>query len=389
MTRGAALLLALACALPARAADDASAVFQGVSPSVYSIITQSASAGMMGSGVVVRPGYIVTNFHVVKGATHIKVQHNGSEEEAALAASDAEHDLALLHVYALAAPAVRFGDSQGLRVGQAVYAIGSPRGLELSLSAGLVSSLRVAKDGNVIQTTAPISPGSSGGGLFDQYGRLVGITVGQISNAQNLNFALPVEWLHYVGVAVKASDVSELQNGAAVTTAMATAEPPVPQNLAQPLNETPPSAPATSPPPHAQTPAAAPAKAPAPAAGKPPATNLYVVTGTIVLLLVLAIPAARRLADFMSSDTLPDPPRNARAAPTRAQRLEPFRQQARDELKSERRDDDTWLRALEQAHGDQPRALVAYIDLRSEALYKAEMDRRWNSARSNQPGPRA
>src|SRR5262249_49670558 len=84
-----------------------------------------------------------------------------------------------------------------LQVGQRVYAIGAPQELELTLSDGLISGLRQTEGGSIqlIQTSAPISPGSSGGGLFDQDGRLVGITTFFVEEGQNLNFALPAAWV--------------------------------------------------------------------------------------------------------------------------------------------------------------------------------------------------
>jgi hypothetical protein len=109
---------------------------------------------------------------------------------------DTKRDLCQLQVPNLAAPAVALGSSRELKVGQKVYALGNPKGLEVTLSDGLVSALR-GPDGvePIIQTTAPISPGSSGGGLFDGDGRLVGITTLQRPDGQNLNFALPAEWV--------------------------------------------------------------------------------------------------------------------------------------------------------------------------------------------------
>jgi S1-C subfamily serine protease len=89
---------------------------------------------------------------------------------------------------------VTIGTSE-TRVGQRVYAIGSPQGLELTLSEGLVSALRQTTNGSIIQTTAPISPGSSGGGLFNANGQLVGIVTFQSRTGQNLNFALPAHWI--------------------------------------------------------------------------------------------------------------------------------------------------------------------------------------------------
>ncbi len=81
------------------------------------------------------------------------------------------------------------------KVGQRVYAIGAPQGLELTLSEGLISALRGTDKGAIIQTTAPVSPGSSGGGLFNSSGQLVGIVTFQRKSGQNLNFALPAAWI--------------------------------------------------------------------------------------------------------------------------------------------------------------------------------------------------
>ena len=91
--------------------------------------------------------------------------------------------------------AVSLGDSKNLKVGQRVYAVGAPEGLELTLSEGLISALRSVANFRYIQTTASISHGSSGGGLFDAQGRLIGITTFYWSDGQNLNFALPADWI--------------------------------------------------------------------------------------------------------------------------------------------------------------------------------------------------
>lgn len=83
--------------------------------------------------------------------------------------------------------------STSLEVGETLFAIGSPRGQENTLSQGLLSGIRRDSGITYIQTTAPISPGSSGGGLFDQYGNLVGITTLEISDSQSLNFAIAID----------------------------------------------------------------------------------------------------------------------------------------------------------------------------------------------------
>lgn len=151
----------------------------------------------VGSGVVVGKDGILTNCHVAKADLEgvLKLHQNGVEPVTAqLYARVRGKDLCLLKTnHPIGEPAV-LGASSRLKVGAPVYAIGAPQGLELSLSDGVVSQLRGDAKAPLIQTTAPISPGSSGGGLFDAEGRLVGITTFYLEGGQNLNFALPVEW---------------------------------------------------------------------------------------------------------------------------------------------------------------------------------------------------
>ena len=112
--------------------------------------------------------------------------------------ADKPHDLCLLRINDKIGPTLKTRESKSLKVGQRVYAIGAPLGLELSFSEGIISSLRKADGGFVIQTTTPISPGSSGGGLFDEDGILIGVTTFQTAKGQNLNFAVPAEWISSV-----------------------------------------------------------------------------------------------------------------------------------------------------------------------------------------------
>lgn len=149
----------------------------------------------MGSGVVLPDGNVVTNCHVVKGASRLKVRIGDKEHPAILRYSDWDRDVCSLSIEGLSAPAVVVGNTKTLKVGAKVYAIGAPKGLELTLSDGIVSSLREVDGGHYIQTTAAISPGSSGGGLFDENGALVGLTTFYLAEGQNLNFAVPVEWV--------------------------------------------------------------------------------------------------------------------------------------------------------------------------------------------------
>lgn len=158
-----------------------------------------------GSGIVVDPnGYILTNAHVVKGARSIDVRVREAEEEgtiysARLIGLDAETDLAVLKIDAShALPALAFADSDHVRQGQIAFALGSPMGLDNSLTAGYVSApvRYVGSEGPVayIQTDAPINPGNSGGPLLNIEGRVIGINtmiLSQSGGSEGIGLAIP------------------------------------------------------------------------------------------------------------------------------------------------------------------------------------------------------
>jgi len=173
------------------------ALFARVSGSVVRINVYGAGSARIGqgSGVVIDRDTVITNCHVARAGTRLKVLHEGSTLDASVDVADQQHDLCRLSVPGLPAQPVAVGSAASLKVGQKVYAIGSPQGLDLTLSDGLVSSLRQGPDGTFIQTSAPISPGSSGGGLFNDEGVLVGIVTFQVTSGQNLNFAIPADWI--------------------------------------------------------------------------------------------------------------------------------------------------------------------------------------------------
>ncbi len=172
-------------------------IFVQVSPSVVvvDIFDAKGKSIGLGSGAVIGAGQVITNCHVAKMGKHLQVRRSGKTFKATLQYADPDRDLCQLSVPDLQATPVTLGTAKKLRVGQRVYAIGAPEGLELTLSEGLISSLRPYEGSQYIQTSAAISPGSSGGGLFDDQGRLIGITSFQIIEGQNLNFALPVDWI--------------------------------------------------------------------------------------------------------------------------------------------------------------------------------------------------
>lgn len=172
-------------------------LFAKLAPSIVRINVSSPSGQQtgIGSGVVIAQGSVITNCHVAEAGSVLQVKSGDTSHDARLALADQAHDLCKLDVPSLKAEPVTVRLSNVLRTGQKVVAIGAPKGLDLTISEGIVSSLRKVDDGTLIQTTAPVSPGSSGGGLFDMQGNLVGIVTFQVSTGQNLNFAAPAEWI--------------------------------------------------------------------------------------------------------------------------------------------------------------------------------------------------
>ena len=162
----AAAALAVLVAAPAQALEP-DALFEKLSPSVWEVFTFGEQrANSLGSGVVIGPGEMVTNCHVLAKAKAVLVRRQNVMYEAKLKHADAPRDLCVLSVANFNAPAVQVAPLSKVKVGQKAYAIGNPKGLEATLSEGLISGLRGewADGSHVIQTTAPISPGSSGGG---------------------------------------------------------------------------------------------------------------------------------------------------------------------------------------------------------------------------------
>jgi hypothetical protein len=192
------MLLALLAALPPSAlALTASQVYEQVKDSVVVVkaYDQQGKPVGLGSGVMLPSGDIITNYHVVKAGVRYTAGQDKQGVPATLKAGDPDKDLCLLTAPGLTAKPAHLGQAVKLKVGDPVYAVGAPQGLELSLSEGIVSQLRGGGPHPIIQTTVAISPGSSGGGLFNAEGELVGITTFYLKDSQSLNFAVPVEWI--------------------------------------------------------------------------------------------------------------------------------------------------------------------------------------------------
>ena len=169
------------------------------------IFGQSVESASSGSGfIITQDGYIVTNHHVISGASSVTVTlHDGTEYPATVVGSDSDYDVAVLKVEATGLTAVTLGDSGNVNVGDSVLAIGNPLGeLTFSMSQGIVSCCdrAINVDGtpfNMIQVDASINPGNSGGPLMNLYGEVVGIVSAKYSNYSNttvegLGFAIPI-----------------------------------------------------------------------------------------------------------------------------------------------------------------------------------------------------
>jgi len=162
----------------------------------------------LGSGVILsKNGYIVTNYHVVSGATKIIVKTmDGKKYKAKLIGSDPKTDLAVLKINAKNLHPITIADSSKVKVGDLVLAIGNPFGLRESVTAGIVSALNRNSIGlnayeNFIQTDAAINPGNSGGALVDMKGRLIGINSAIISKSggnNGIGFAIPSNMVKFV-----------------------------------------------------------------------------------------------------------------------------------------------------------------------------------------------
>ncbi len=178
---------------------DAQQIFERVSPSIVVI----KAGNSQGSGVVYSVNntgltpttFILTNCHVVKDVTQVTVERLGKKATGNVKTCDEDRDMAVVTLGG-ALPNLQIRKSP-LKVGEPAFAVGAPQGLELSISQGIVSQLRKTDLGNepMIQTTAAISQGSSGGGLFDSEGRLIGLTTLYYKDGQSLNFAVPISFV--------------------------------------------------------------------------------------------------------------------------------------------------------------------------------------------------
>ena len=177
-------------------------------PAVISVTGRGdEQQGGSGSGFIITPdGYALTNSHVVADRARLRAQTpEGDRVDADVIGNDPATDLAVLRLAARDLPYAELGDSEVLRVGQLVIAMGSPMGLHATISTGVISALGRSMRGqdgrlieNIVQHSAPINPGNSGGPLVDSRGRVIGVNTAIIAFAQGLGFAVPSSTARWV-----------------------------------------------------------------------------------------------------------------------------------------------------------------------------------------------
>jgi hypothetical protein len=191
------VLVALGWAQPALQANGAT--FEKVVSQAVKATVVIESDATQGSGVIVdKNGTIATSLHVLEDAQDLQVILSSGEvyDDVSVIAFDQRKDIALIKIRGFELPYAKMGNSNNLNLGQSIFTIGAPQGLEKTVSRGIISALRMTDSGyQTIQTDASISQGSSGGGLFSDTGELIGVLAATHAGGQNLNFAIPINYL--------------------------------------------------------------------------------------------------------------------------------------------------------------------------------------------------
>jgi S1-C subfamily serine protease len=174
---------------------------------VVSITSRRGDSGGSGSGFILAPdGYALTNSHVIRDHEKLSARtEDGDKVDVQVIGDDPATDLALVRLAARDLPYSQLGDSETLQVGQLVIAVGNPFGFQSTVSTGVVSAVGRAmrsEEGrlieNIVQHTAPLNPGNSGGPLVDSRGRVVGVNTAIIAFAQGLGFSVPANTAKWV-----------------------------------------------------------------------------------------------------------------------------------------------------------------------------------------------
>jgi len=170
------------------------ALFKLVAPSIFVVNAKRGNGDeFQGSAVAISANTLLTNCHVIDGASEINLTQKGVSYPVTLTSANIRADRCILQTTSQLRNYVPIRPYNELEIGEKVYSVGAPLGLELTLADGILSGKRTFSDSRLVQTTAPISPGSSGGGLFDASGNLVGITTFLLKESENLNFAIAAQ----------------------------------------------------------------------------------------------------------------------------------------------------------------------------------------------------
>jgi hypothetical protein len=189
-------LAGLACAGEARSDALSPATFVALSSSVVRVEAGRPGAALsIGSGVTVAPSVVVTNCHVTRDATAIRISGSGRLWDATEERADTLHDLCFLRVPEWRGRPVVLGATDALRPGQRVAALGFTGGTAISLRFGHVLALHTLEQGRVVESDAAFTSGSSGGGLFDAAGELVGLLTFRSRDSGGSYYSLPAEWI--------------------------------------------------------------------------------------------------------------------------------------------------------------------------------------------------
>ena len=173
---------------------DSSGVYTRVSDSIWTITSGRGKTRSLGSGVAISNNELITNCHIIVNPDNIQLSKGNKKYTGMLKSSDRKSDRCIVESKGNFNQYVsRIRKTKSIGVGEDVFAIGNPQGLDASLSKGVVAQKRVDGGRSYIQTDAAISPGSSGGGLFDSRGNLIGITTFKVADGENLNFAISVD----------------------------------------------------------------------------------------------------------------------------------------------------------------------------------------------------
>ncbi|MCK5269803.1 MAG: trypsin-like peptidase domain-containing protein [Sedimentisphaerales bacterium] len=190
---GLILILNFVCTSYAKTAKD---IAQKVFPSVVMLVMEDSNGQplSLGSGFFVQEDVVATNLHVIEDAAGGYAKIVGKKQKyniAGYVAIDYKRDLILLKIEKAKALPIDIGNSDEVAIGDEIFAVGNPKGLEGTFSKGIVSAIRKFEKDSLLQITAPISPGSSGGPVLNKEGKVIGIAVATFKGGQNLNFAIP------------------------------------------------------------------------------------------------------------------------------------------------------------------------------------------------------